>query len=223
MKGGIFMSTCKICNKRDAIVYTNINYKMTPICLDCYMKSRMAAKNKYKKLMNKLSSKGYVWVLNIGEDETFPYTFFGLGISFFQIVQYFFRYIDYDNFYLQNQDDCVFLFEDYPDPIVTETCITFIDNTGRSYSVGIKMGKYDEVKKELLFFTDKQIGLKKSDLSNYASYVIDDCGLTRVVPDNDCNNYWDENDLYSIDDSLAEKDYLDQNDLENLIGYVPYV
>lgn len=117
------INKCKFCDKEGPPIYTSIGYKMTPLCLECYKKNRKHAKNKYKKLMNKLSNKGYVWVLNIG-DINFPFTFFGLEVSFYQIVQYFFKFIDSDKYTFQNQEDYVFKFDDYPDPIITETyCI----------------------------------------------------------------------------------------------------
>ena len=67
-KDGYVINKCKLCGKEGPPIYTSIDYKMVPLCLECYKKNRKPAKNKYKKLMNKLSNKGYVWVLNIGDD-----------------------------------------------------------------------------------------------------------------------------------------------------------
>ena len=65
---------CRLCEQNGPPIYTTMDYKMVPMCLDCYKKNRKPAKNKYKKLMNKLSNMGYVWVLNVG-DIDFPFTF----------------------------------------------------------------------------------------------------------------------------------------------------
>ena len=134
---------CRLCEQNGPPIYTTMDYKMVPMCLDCYKKNRKPAKNKYKKLMNKLSNMGYVWVLNVG-DIDFPFTFFGLEVSFYQIVQYFFKYIDSDKYSLLSQEDYAFDFDDYADPIITETSITFInDETQDTYTVNIRMGVYN--------------------------------------------------------------------------------
>ena len=211
---------CKICGNEGPFIYTSIDYKMVPLCKDCYQKHRkqLPAKNKYKKLMNKLSNKGYMWILNVGENG-FPFTFFGLEISFYQIVQYFFRFINSDKYSLQSQEDFVFDFDDYSDPIITETCITFInDDDNSTYSINIRMGLFDYDNKELLFFTDKQLGLSKSNLENYASLIIEDNGeITEVVPDFESSYIpYDAYDDYSEDE--FKKTYFDSNDLKQLIG-----
>lgn len=210
---------CRLCEQNGPPIYTTMDYKMVPMCLDCYKKNRKPAKNKYKKLMNKLSNMGYVWVLNVG-DIDFPFTFFGLEVSFYQIVQYFFKYIDSDKYSLLSQEDYAFDFDDYTDPIITETSITFInDETQDTYTVNIRMGVYNYKEKELLFFTDKQLGYKKSNLENYASFVIGiDGELTEVVPDFESSfvppvEYYDE-EIYS-------KPYFDEEDLHDLVGFKP--
>lgn len=210
---------CRLCEQNGPPIYTTMDYKMVPMCLDCYKKNRKPAKNKYKKLMNKLSNMGYVWVLNVG-DIDFPFTFFGLEVSFYQIVQYFFKYIDSDKYSLLSQEDYAFDFDDYADPIITETSITFInDETQDTYTVNIRMGVYNYKEKELLFFTDKQLGYKKSNLENYASFVIGiDGELTEVVPDFESSfvppvEYYDE-EIYS-------KPYFDEEDLHDLVGFKP--
>ena len=210
---------CRLCEQNGPPIYTTMDYKMVPMCLDCYKKNRKPAKNKYKKLMNKLSNMGYVWVLNVG-DIDFPFTFFGLEVSFYQIVQYFFKYIDSDKYSLLSQEDYAFDFDDYADPIITETSITFInDETQDTYTVNIRMGGYNYKEKELLFFTDKQLGYKKSNLENYASFVIGiDGELTEVVPDFESSfvppvEYYDE-EIYS-------KPYFDEEDLHDLVGFKP--
>lgn len=210
---------CRLCEQNGPLIYTTMDYKMVPMCLDCYKKNRKPAKNKYKKLMNKLSNMGYVWVLNVG-DIDFPFTFFGLEVSFYQIVQYFFKYIDSDKYSLLSQEDYAFDFDDYTDPIITETSITFInDETQDTYTVNIRMGVYNYKEKELLFFTDKQLGYKKSNLENYASFVIGiDGELTEVVPDFESSfvppvEYYDE-EIYS-------KPYFDEEDLHDLVGFKP--
>lgn len=220
---------CKLCKGKGPCIYTNIDYKMTPMCLSCYKKHtrKNEPKNDYKKLMNKLASKGYVWVLNIGDDREFPFTFFGLEISFFQIVQYFFKYVDSDKLVMQGQDDCVFTFKDYPDPIITETSITFInEEDGTTYAINIRMGKYNYKQKQLLFFTDKQIGMTASDLSEYLSFLIEDGSLSEIVPD---FNFDDENEEEFIEKEPEDFDYeyskpkayFDEKDLADLIGYTP--
>lgn len=210
---------CRLCEQNGPPIYTTMDYKMVPMCLDCYKKNRKPAKNKYKKLMNKLSNMGYVWVLNVG-DIDFPFTFFGLEVSFYQIVQHFFKYIDSDKYSLLSQEDYAFDFDDYADPIITETSITFInDETQDTYTVNIRMGVYNYKEKELLFFTDKQLGYKKSNLENYASFVIGTDGeLTEVVPDFESSfvppvEYYDE-EIYS-------KPYFDEEDLHDLVGFKP--
>ena len=210
---------CRLCEQNGPPIYTTMDYKMVPMCLDCYKKNRKPAKNKYKKLMNKLSNMGYVWVLNVG-DIDFPFTFFGLEVSFYQIVQYFFKYIDSYKYSLLSQEDYAFDFDDYADPIITETSITFInDETQDTYTVNIRMGVYNYKEKELLFFTDKQLGYKKSNLENYASFVIGiDGELTEVVPDFESSfvppvEYYDE-EIYS-------KPYFDEEDLHDLVGFKP--
>lgn len=212
------INKCKFCDKEEHPIYTSIGYKMTPLCLECYKKNRKHAKNKYKKLMNKLSNKGYVWVLNIG-DIDFPFTFFGLEVSFYQIVQYFFKFIDSDKYTFQNQEDYVFKFDDYPDPIITETYIVFInDEDGSTYSVNIRMGTYDYENEKLLFFTDKQLGLDESDLENYSSLLVDDNGeLTEMVPN------FKESFIPRIEflDDYTEKSYFDDKDIESLVGFLP--
>ena len=210
---------CRLCEQNGPPIYTTMDYKMVPMCLDCYKKNRKPAKNKYKKLMNKLSNMGYVWVLNVG-DIDFPFTFFGLEVSFYQIVQYFFKYIDSDKYSLQSQEDYAFDFDDYADPIITETSITFInDETSETYTINIRMGVYNYNEKELLFFTDKQLGYKKSNLENYASFVVGNDGeLTEIVPDFESSfvppvEYYDE-EIYS-------KPYFDEEDLHDLVGFKP--
>ena len=210
---------CRLCEQNGPPIYTTMDYKMVPMCLDCYKKNRKPAKNKYKKLMNKLSNMGYVWVLNVG-DIDFPFTFFGLEVSFYQIVQYFFKYIDSDKYSLLSQEDYAFDFDDYTDPIITETSITFInDETQDTYTVNIRMGVYNYKEKELLFFTDKQLGYNKSNLENYESFVIGiDGQLTEVVPDFESSfvppvEYYDE-EIYS-------KPYFDEEDLHDLVGFKP--
>lgn len=211
------MKECKICGKITRPVFTVRDYKLVPLCMDCYKKNQKVAKNKYKKLMNKLAKKGYVWVLNFGEYE-FPFTFFGLEVPFFQIVQYFFKYIDADNYSLQSQDDFVFDFNDYPDPIVTETCITFVnDNDGSTYSLNIRMGLYNEKTDEVLFFTDKQLGLSVSPLSCYAAIAIDtDNTIMKIVPD--YVPTLDDEDI-KLDDE--PKQYMELDDVAALVGFQP--
>ena len=213
------VNKCKLCGKEGPPIYTSIDYKMVPLCLECYKKNRKPAKNKYKKLMNKLSNKGYVWVLNIGDD-AFPFTFFGLEVSFYQIVQYFFKFIDADNYSLQSQEDYVFDFDDYSDPIITETCITFVnDNDGSTYSINIRMGTYNYKTKELLFFTDKQLGYLKSNLENYATLVIGNDGeITEVVPDFE-SSYIPPVEFY--EDEFCGKTYMNEEELADLVGFVP--
>lgn len=214
------INKCKKCSGRGPFIYTSIDYKMVPLCQKCYKKykKQLPAKNKYKKLMNKLSNKGYVWILNVGTREL-PFTLFGLEISFYQIVQYFFKFIDSEKYSLQSQEDYVFDFDDYSDPIVTETCITFInDFSGATYTINIRMGLFDFESKDVLFFTDKQLGLDKSDLDNYSSLIVEDNGeITEVVPDFDSDFFVSE-DNYEDDLDEFKKTYFDQDDLKALIG-----
>ena len=213
---------CNICGANSLPIYTARNYKMVPLCMDCYKSNRKPAKNKYKKLMNKLAAKGYVWVLNVGETD-FPFTLFGIEIPFFQIVQYFFEFVNADDYSLQSQDDFVFDFNDYPDPIVVESCITFVNNNdGSTYSLNIRLGLIDDKSNSILFFTDKQLGLVRSNLNNYASIAIDkDGSIMKIVPDYAIKKNGEEN-LHSIfEDAESPRHYMEEDEVAKLVGFWP--
>lgn len=205
------MKKCKLCGK-DRFAYRYFKKELVPICDNCY-EEHIAKQDRYELLISRLTLKGYVWIVGLGK-ANFPYTLFGLDVKLEDIITFIIQKIGND-FEFDNQDSSSFKFDDYEHPIIVERNLTFKNiKTGEYVDINIRMGIYNFDENSILFFTDKQIGLKKSDLDSYSSVVYNADGIYRLEAydyDN-YNRYEDENDI-------SNKDYLDDDDLKNLLRY----
>lgn len=205
------MKQCKIC-KKDRFAYHYFEGNLVPICDDCY-KKYIAKYDRYQLLMARLTEKRYMWILGMGKIK-FPYTLFGLDVKLEDIIAFIIQRIGED-FVFCDQDSTTFKFKDYESPIIIERYLTFKNvKTNEYVDINLRMGKYNFDNDTILFFTDKQIGLKQSDLDSYSSVIYDKDGICRL----EAYNFDNYNKFEMDEDDVSKKGYLDDDDLKGLIG-----
>lgn len=209
------MKKCVKC-KKQKFAYRNYEGKVVPICNECYEKY-IDKKDRYEALMKKLTKKNYIQILGLGK-ETFPYTLFGLDVNLKDIIEFIRKKIGNDYILIETMDS-KFKFNDFEDDIIVERNMTFQNKENeKQITINLRIGKYNFDNDEILFFTDKQLGLTKSDLSEYSSIYYDENGIHELQADNE-SNYNKKKSLYP--DNLDDKAYFEEKDLKNLLGYIP--
>jgi hypothetical protein len=209
----IKMKRCKICGK-DKFAYHYFEGKLVPICDNCY-NEHIAKHDRYELLMARLTEKRYMWILGMGK-VSFPYTLFGLDVKLEDIIVFIVNHLG-DNFTFDNQDQTTFKFDDYENPIIIERCLTFKNEETMEYiDINLRMGKYNFEDNTILFFTDKQAGLEQSNLNDYSSVIYNKDGIQRLEAYN-----FDNYNSYEIpEDDISKKEYLDDDDLRELVGLI---
>lgn len=204
------MKKCYICGKQ-RFAYRYYKSKLVPICDDCYEKY-ISRQDKFELLIARLTNKGYVWILGLGKIN-FPYTLFGLDVTLDDIVTFIKDHLGI-GYELEDKESCCFLFDDYDEPVVVENILTF-RNDNDYIDFNVRLGLYNFDNNEILFFTDKQMGLKKSHLDQYSSVAYDADGIYRLEADT-YNSIRDDD----YEDPF-NKEYLDENDITSMIGFFP--
>lgn len=204
------MKKCNICGN-DKFAYRYFKKELVPICDDCY-EEYIAKQNRYELLMARLTAKKYMWIVGIGK-ANFPYTLFGLDVKLEDIISFIISHLG-DDFSFHDQDSSSFQFKDYEIPIIVERNLTFKNDKTHEYvDVNIRMGIYNFDNDSVLFFTDKQQGLKESDLNSYSSVIYGNDGIYRLEA-YDYDNY----DRFTLEDDINQKEYLNDDDLRSLLG-----
>lgn len=209
------MKKCIKC-KKQKFAYRYVDGRLVPICNDCYHEY-MDKKERYDKLIKKLTSKRYVQILGLGK-EKIPYTLFGLDVKINDILEFIKKKIG-NEYKLAECLDSKYKFNDFEDDIIVEKNMTFEHiRTGEQITINLRVGKYNFDNDEILFFTDKQLGLTKSDLHDYSSIYYDNNGIHEMQADNE-SNYNKKRSIYDSD--LDYKNHFEDKDLKDLLGYIP--